>query len=153
VEDPQTRTFNKQSDVAASAFGGYAQFPIDQAIKNLRAAQQQGLIGSEAQMSQQVLPLELQHAVQSTEALRGIGGILGTVGGVAAPVFAAQTAGLQGATALGAALGGVSNLGSLTMPQQQQYAQMYNYYNNPAMAGWRRVYAPQTVPTGTSPYE
>lgn len=61
---------------AYSEFKGYSNYPLQQYIKDLSAGSQLGLIGSEAQASEGVLPYELQQAAQSQQGLEALGSLL-----------------------------------------------------------------------------
>lgn len=101
--DSQTQ----QQQGAGAQLQGYNQWGVDQAIKNMLASQQLGVVGSQAQASANTLGPRLQQAGQSQAGLTGLGSILNTLGTVAgvggslltapaaiAPETAAQGAGM-----------------------------------------------------------
>ena len=87
--------------------GGYETWMLDQAIKNVRANQNLGILGQQAVRSQNILPLELQDASHAGDALSGAGmgvGALGAlVGGLGALSGASAGAGAGAGTAAGTA--------------------------------------------------
>lgn len=96
--------------LAQARLGGYTNWDLQQAIKNLRANQAIGLESSLARGSANVLPFELQDAAHAGDTLAGIGSLLSTVGAglgtygvLSAPAASAYTA---AAPAAGAALWG-----------------------------------------------
>lgn len=87
------------SNKGRGKIGAYDKWILDQAVKNLRSGQMQGIYGQEAQRSQAVLPMELQDASHAGDSLTGAGmglGMLGTLlslgstSGVTAGMTAAQ---------------------------------------------------------------
>jgi hypothetical protein len=110
VEDVGTGMMNMRSDVARAKLGGYSEFDIQQMIKNVRAQQNLGLIGTSARMSAGVSPYEIQAAGRSAEGLRGAGSLISTLGSLASVYGGMQAGAAAGKTATAAA--GASALGS-----------------------------------------
>ncbi len=106
-------------DAMRARLGGYTDWDLKQAIKDMRASQALGTIGSFSQGSQNVLPLELQSAAHSGDTLAGVGQLFSTAGMLGgaygalakAPVSAAA----QAANANPALIGNVAQPGPLGM--------------------------------------
>lgn len=81
---------------AQASFMGLSEWQLQQLIKNMRARQRLGLIGTVSADSASVNPYEVQHASQAGDTLSGIGSLLGTAGslvgmyGMGAPGAAAS---------------------------------------------------------------
>lgn len=106
-------------DAMRARLGGYTDWDLKQAIKDMRASQALGTIGSFSQGSQNVLPLELQSAAHSGDTLAGVGqlfstaGMLGGAYGALAKVPVSAAA--QAANANPALIGNVAQPGPLGM--------------------------------------
>lgn len=72
---------NAQSNDARAQLMGYSNYDLLQAIKNLRAQQQLGVIGNFAQGDLGLLPLQMQAAQHSNDLLGGAGGLASSLGG------------------------------------------------------------------------
>jgi hypothetical protein len=70
----------ERSNQTRAGLMGYSEWELQQAIKNLLANQQLGLINNAAAGSQSVLPLELDAASHAGDSLAGAGQLLGTAG-------------------------------------------------------------------------
>jgi hypothetical protein len=68
------------SNQAAQNMAGYQTYGIDQAIKDLQANSQLGVIGNEAQSAASIMPVQLQQASQRGQPLQAAGGLLGSLG-------------------------------------------------------------------------
>lgn len=84
----------QQSNQAQARLQGYTEWDLQQAIKNMSANRQLGVIGTNAHRSAGVSPYEIQQASHAGDTLSGIGSLLGLAG-----------------TTVGA-LGGLSGMGS-----------------------------------------
>lgn len=100
-------------DAMRARLGGYTDWDLKQAIKDMRASQALGTIGSFSQGSQNVLPLELQSAAHSGDTLAGLGQLFSTAGmlGSAYGAFAKApvSAAAQAANANPVVLGSLAN--------------------------------------------
>lgn len=81
---------NRLSNAARASLTGYNQWQLDQAIKNIRAQQALGIIGSNANQSTTLLPLELQSAQQAGAGTQALGGLISSLGGLAGSYAAMQ---------------------------------------------------------------
>lgn len=90
------------SNTAQANLQGYSEWDLQQAIKDLTAKGQLGVIGGLAQNRAQILPYQLQVAQQAGGDLTGIGSLLGAAGGVVGGIGALG----GGMGALGAGLSG-----------------------------------------------
>lgn len=85
---------------AGAKLQGYSQWGVNQAIQNMLAGQQIGLVGNQSQQLQQTLGPQLQQAAGSEAGLSGLGSLLGTLGtavGVGGSVLGGAGAGAAGA--------------------------------------------------------
>lgn len=65
---------------SAAKLQGYSQWGVNQAIQNMLAGQQIGLVNNQSQQLAQTLGPQLQQASQSEAGLSGLGSLLGTLG-------------------------------------------------------------------------
>jgi hypothetical protein len=72
-----------QSNRSRAKMGSYDKWQLDQMVKNVRAGQQQGMLGQQAQRSQAILPMELQDASHKGDAWNNASSILGLVSSLA----------------------------------------------------------------------
>lgn len=97
----QGRTQN--SNASQAALQGYSEWDLQQAIKDLSANSQLGIINRNAAGAASILPYQMQQASHAGDALSGVGSLLGSAGGLV---------GLYGATSgLGAAATAPVNAG------------------------------------------
>src|SRR5882724_935132 len=89
-------TRNQLFNQSAAPLQGYNNFSMQQAIQNLLAQQNLGVVSGNAQASAGVLPLELQQAAQSQQGLAGLGSLLSSAGGLAGIYGAYNGGGLFG---------------------------------------------------------
>lgn len=59
---------------------GYSEFTLQQMIKNLRSAQQMGVVSQLARARQAILPMQLRQAQHSADELAGWGKVIASVG-------------------------------------------------------------------------
>jgi hypothetical protein len=109
VDTARNQQYDKMMGGLNAANQGYGNYTLQQYLKNLQAGSQLGIIGSEAQASSGVLPLELQDASQSWSGLQGIGSLLQAAGGLMG-LYGAVNPSLAGANAAAesAAAGGAA---------------------------------------------
>lgn len=101
------------SNRSRAKLGSYDKWQLDQAIKNIRSAQQQGLYGQEASRSAALLPLELQDASHKGDSWQGVGMGLSALGtllslGSMLGAGAGASAGASGATKAGVGVSSMS---------------------------------------------
>lgn len=70
------------SNTAQANLQGYSEWDLQQAIKDLTAKGQLGVIGAQSANAASILPYQLQAASQAGSDLTGIGSLLGAAGGV-----------------------------------------------------------------------
>lgn len=108
------------SNNAQAKLQGYSEWDLQQAIKNLTANQQLGIINTNASRSAGVLPYEIQQAGHTGDMLSGIGGLFGAGGSVL---------GTYGAlSSLGAAASTAPSVGVSQVPFRTQFANQLNPY-------------------------
>lgn len=78
--DVGNRLRTQSENIQQAALGGYTEWELQQLIKQMRASQKAGLIGSIARDSSSVLPIELQAASRKGDTLQGLGQLLGVAG-------------------------------------------------------------------------
>lgn len=78
----QTAAWNSIIGGAQARNGGYADWGLNQAVKNSRAAERLGVIGTNSRNSASVNQLELQDATHAGDAVGNIGQLLGAAGSV-----------------------------------------------------------------------
>jgi len=115
----------QNTNAANAQLQGYGASDVAQAIKDLQARTQLGQIGSFAQGSENILPLEMQQAQGSHAWESGLGSLLGTAGGLlslygalnpattVAPLGAGQVAGFNPAS-MGVGMPGMVPVNGLT---------------------------------------
>lgn len=126
LQDNAQRSLSNRS---RAKLGSYEKWQLDQAIKNLRSAQQQSLFNQEAQRSQAVHSLELQDASHRGDSLKALGTGLGAVGAL-----------LSLGSLAGVGAGGASS--ALTTPQLAAF----NTGFGPVSAGYASSIYGSTAP-------
>lgn len=116
-----------QSAAAQAKLGGMSEWDLQQWIKNIRANQMLGIIGSNARNSAQVLPMELAQAQHSGDALRGVGMGLSALGALGS----GYSAFLGPATAT-TGLGNMASVSSAAAPTG--FSGLSHMYRPPAFA-------------------
>lgn len=80
VNTGQQQTKQDLSNQASASMQGYGTYSLDQALKDLQARSQLGVISGEAASSAAVNPYEIQAASQRGAPLQAAGSLLGTLG-------------------------------------------------------------------------
>ena len=98
-----------QSNKSRAKLGSYDKWQLDQMVKNVRAGQQQGLLGQQASRSQAILPMELQDASHKGDGWSNAGTVLGALGTLAS---------LGSMAGVGAGTTAAANTGAMSAAQQ-----------------------------------
>lgn len=111
------------SNTAASNYGGYSNYGLQQYLKDMQAQNQLGVINQNARGWANVLPAQLQDAQNSQQGLQALGSLLGTAGlvtglGSAMSAPATGVSASQSANVLGE-MNGTSYLGVPTFSFNQ----------------------------------
>lgn len=80
ITQARTQALIQQANQAQGKVGGYQQWQTNQQVKNLLAANQLGIIGSNSAASARINPYEVQQAGHAGDTLSGIGKLLGLAG-------------------------------------------------------------------------